>query len=308
MTEIKVLFLGGGKRVSLARQFLDAAENLDIGCKLYSYELDAFQPIGQLAKIIVGVKWSDNRVKSDILDILVTKQIDLVIANVDPATKILSELKLSHPAASFCSDIDTVNACFSKKMLTEMCIEKLISIIPSAFDPLDFPCFVKPDFGSASEGARIIYSNEELELALLNDPTLIIQKYIKGAEYTVDCYVEQSGKILGISPRIRIATAGGEVTESKTVDDKRIVSRSEDVITKLDLTGPLTLQFIENTETQELFLMEVNARFGGGVVLSIESGFNYPLMMIKELLQQTNSRAHFKKSMVMKRYFSEVFK
>ncbi|MDC0439787.1 ATP-grasp domain-containing protein [Gammaproteobacteria bacterium] len=307
MTEIKVLFLGGGKRVSLARQFLNASENLGISCKLYSYELDLFQPIAQLAEVIAGVKWSDNRVKSDILEIVVSKHIDLVIANVDPATKILSELKLSHPAASFCSNIDTVNACFSKKMLTEMCVDRSIAIIPSVHDSLDFPCFVKPDFGSASEGARIIYSDVELESALINDPTLIIQKYIKGTEYTVDCYVEQSGKILGISPRIRLATAGGEVTESQTVDDKRIVFLSEDIIAKLDLTGPITLQFIESTETQELFLMEINARFGGGVVLSIESGFDFPSMMIKELLQLINSRAYFKKSMVMRRYFSEVF-
>ena len=42
-----------------------------------------------------------------------------------------------------------------------------------------YPVFVKPDMGEGSRGARAIYTKEELEVALLQDPSLIILELLK---------------------------------------------------------------------------------------------------------------------------------
>jgi carbamoyl-phosphate synthase large subunit len=40
------------------------------------------------------------------------------------------------------------------------------------------------------------------------------------------------------------------------------------------ITGPCCIQFIKEDNTDKYWFIEINARFGGGTVLSINAGFN----------------------------------
>ena len=137
--------------------------------------------------------------------------------------------------------------------------------------------------------------------------SLIIQKFIEGKEYTVDCYISKRGLICGVSPRERIAVAGGEVVITKTVRNSELINLSIDTIKKLGLVGPVTLQFIKDKNTSEIYLMEINPRFGGGVIASIESGYDYPLMMLQDTMNHDPLVVENGKEVIMKRYFEEVF-
>jgi hypothetical protein len=53
--------------------------------------------------------------------------------------------------------------------------------------------------------------------------------------------------------------------------------------------------------------MEVNPRFAGGVIASIEAGFDFPRMMIQEIMGKEPLKLEFGKKLLMKRYFMEVF-
>jgi carbamoyl-phosphate synthase large subunit len=53
--------------------------------------------------------------------------------------------------------------------------------------------------------------------------------------------------------------------------------------------------------------LEVNPRFGGGVIASIEAGFNFPLMMLEECIGRDPSVVLEGKKIRMIRYFKEVF-
>ena len=194
----------------------------------------------------------------------------------------------------------------SKNKTQDFCEGANISIIPRA-KVNEFPQFAKPDAGSASVGAMLVLNESEREAILAKKIDYIFQTYVNGVEYTVDAYTTRSGKILGISPRIRLLTLGGESVVTQTVHDEQIIAAAAVVITKLGLTGPLTLQFIRRKADQALFLMEINPRFGGGVIASIEAGFDFPLMMIKELLGESQHCVERGKSLLMKRYFQEVF-
>jgi carbamoyl-phosphate synthase large subunit len=305
MRKINLMFLGGGKRVSLARRFKLAAELLGIRVEIFSYEIDGQQPIGLEAKIITGKRWADPELVDDLSRVIEANKIDLLIANVDPATKAIASLQDRYKCAQISSNQRTVNICMSKKKLQLFCDDSGIQVIPSSAG--DFPCFVKPDCGSASIGARMIANPEDLADALSRDPSLIIQKFIEGKEYTVDCYISKRGNICGVSPRERIEVAGGEVVITKTVRNSELIKLSIDTIKKLGLVGPVTLQFIVEKNTSEIYLMEINPRFGGGVIASIESGFNYPLMILQDTLNEDPVVIEFGKEVIMKRYFEEVF-
>jgi carbamoyl-phosphate synthase large subunit len=305
MKKIRVLFLGGGKRVSLCERFEIAAEYLGVGLVAYSYELSPDQPISKRAEVIIGKSWTDLSVSEDIKNHILERDIDLLVSCVDPATLIHSELSSTLEAASISSTKSVSDICLSKIGFQDFCEENNLRIIPKA-EPFEFPAFAKPDFGSGSAGTKILNNVCDLE-TLQNGKLYLIQRYIVGTEFTVDAYVTRTGLICGISPRIRIATSGGESTVTKTIEDSEIVEFSRDVIRKLHLIGPITIQFIREETTGILYLMEVNPRFAGGVIASIEAGFDFPRMMIQEIMGKEPLKLEFGKKLLMKRYFMEVF-
>lgn len=306
MRALAILMLGGGKRISLAQRFKAAATSRGLQLKVHAYEIDAQQPISAVANIIVGKKWSDPGVRADLERVLVEQKIDLLVSNVDLATVLHAALKDGFAAAAFSSGAQAVVTCMSKNRTQDYCEAAGIPIIPRA-QANEFPQFAKPDAGSASVGAMLVRNKAERDAIIGKEINYIFQKYVDGVEYTVDAYVTRDGQILGISPRIRVLTLGGESIVTQTLHDEQIVTFAAGVIGKLGLIGPLTLQFIRRKADQALFLMEINPRFGGGVIASIEAGFDFPLMMIKELLGESQQCVMQGKQLLMKRYFQEVF-
>jgi carbamoyl-phosphate synthase large subunit len=305
MKQFTLLMLGGGKRVSLLQRFESASVQLGLDFEAFAYELNNRQPISQVAEIIVGKRWLDEKIQDDVIDISQSHKVDLIISNVDQATLVQSRIRESLKAASFCSTLESAEVCLSKKSFQSFCDENSLGIIPLANDD-EYPVFAKPNFGSASEGAFIITSKNEKD-SLPPAPDYIIQKYVKGVEYSVDAYVSRNGKICGISPRRRLRTLGGESVETETLYDAEIHERTTQVIEKLHLIGPLTIQFIREDITQRLYLLEVNPRFGGGVIASIEAGFDFPLMMLEECIGREPEVILEGKRIKMIRYFKEVF-
>jgi len=305
MKQLTLLMLGGGKRVSLLQRFEKASMQLGLDFKAFAYELNERQPISQLANIIVGKRWLDEEIEEDVINISQSNKVDLIISNVDQATLVQSRIRKNLKAASFCSMLESAEICLSKKSFQSFCDENNLGIIPLAIDD-EYPVFAKPNFGSASKGAVVIASKSEKD-SLPPTFDFIIQKYVKGVEFSVDAYVSRNGRICGISPRRRLRTLGGESVETETLYDAEIFERTYQVIEKLHLIGPLTIQFIREDVTQRLYLLEVNPRFGGGVIASIEAGFNFPLMMLEECIGREPRVVLEGKKIRMIRYFKEVF-
>jgi carbamoyl-phosphate synthase large subunit len=303
---ISVLFLGGGKRVSLAKVFCNVGEIIDTKVELYAYEIDLQQPISIMAEIIEGKEWDAPDVANDILKIVYENKIDIIVSNVDPATVIHSSLRSICEAAAFSSNEKIVEICLSKIKFQKYCENNNIRIIPLAVED-EYPIFGKPSLGSASVGAKLIKSKYEKSIIQSSSEEYIYQKYIKGVEYTVDAYVSRDKKICGISPRIRILTVGGESVISKIIHDTEIVNCSKKIIEKMELIGPITLQYIREQSSNILYLMEVNPRYGGGVLASIKSGYNFPLMMMQEVLGIAPDFVEKGENIIMKRYYQEVF-
>ena len=239
----------------------------------------------------------------DILRVMNEEEIDILVSNVDPAVSIHGELSKISRAASFTSSPAATEICQSKLLFQKYCEAKGLNVIPRAKADT-YPYFRKPEYGAASIGAQLV-SNATQDSE--SDSKEIRQRYIEGVEYSVDAYISRAGEILGISPRIRISTLGGEVSESMTVADDEIIEKSKEVINVIGLVGPVTIQFIRESKTGDLFLMEVNPRFGGGVVLSIAAGFNFPKLLLSEALGKNLEPINSGNHLTMRRYFKEHY-
>lgn len=307
---INVLFLGGAKRVSLGRHFIETGKQLGYSVKLFSYELDKKVPIASIATVLLGKRWRDNNVVEDLLQVIKEYSINIILPFVDPAIEIAAIIKqrCTNVFVPTCGE----NIClimFDKKKSEEWFISKNIPIPPSYSinDIKEYPLIIKPRNGSASKGIKIIENESELK-AVGNIEDYVIQKFIKDHnEYTVDCYIDKDGDIVSIVPRVRLVVAGGEVMNSKTIRNSFLIRVSTNILNSGLFRGPVTIQFIEDKLTNHFFVMEINPRLGGGVITSIAAGANIPLYILQEYFgKKPLSCNDWKDETLMVRYFDEV--
>lgn len=307
--EIKILFLGGAKRVSLAERFISSGKMLGYEIKIYSYELDRFVPISSIAEIIIGLKWNDEKIYEHLLKTIKEQNINIILPFVDPATIISARLQtLVNDVFIPVSDLSTMEIFFDKYKSNKWFLEQNLNL-PLPNDG-EFPLIAKPIFGSASKGLIIIRNIEEFETFKKNEniKNYLIQRFIDGVEYTVDCYISQQGEIISMVPRKRIEITGGEVSKAISVRDEVILFEVKKILKTGIFRGPINIQFIRDKQTGETYIMEVNPRFGGGVILTIESGANFPLFILKEFLKiDIEPKNDWVENLVMARSFRETF-
>ena len=135
-----------------------------------------------------------------------------------------------------------------------------------------------------SRGAQRVDTVEQLESVLRQNVDLLIQEFIPGQEYTLDVLADLEGRVLSVVPRERLEVRAGEVSKSRTVYRKDLIEQGKYIVEKLGAIGPVTVQCIDNG--QQVYWIEVNPRFGGGVSLAIQAGVDYPLLLYQMVKKQ----------------------
>nr|MDA3952402.1 ATP-grasp domain-containing protein [Bacteroidales bacterium] len=265
---INILFLGGAKRLSLAERFIEAGKRLGKNINIFSYELDQNVPISHIATVIIGLKWKDPKLEDHLKRTITKHNINVILPFVDQSISILSKLKVKIGSKVMVPVSDTVivDILFDKNNSNTWFLEQGFPIPES--NENSFPLIAKPRKGSASKGIKVIENKLEFQefLKINNRTEFLFQKFIDAIEYTVDCYVNKEREILGIVPRIRIEVAQGEVTKGITKRNAEIIELSNKILQAGKFWGPITIQFLMDKKTNQLFLMEINPRFGGGVI------------------------------------------
>lgn len=178
---------------------------------------------------------------------------------------------------------------------------------------LKFPVVVKPRWGSASIGIDFPKDMEELELSyrlqkkrlretILSkasendlDHAILIQEKIQGKEYGMDILNDFEGNYAGTFVREKLAMRAGETDKAVSVVDERFEKLGKIIGKNLKHIGNLDCDvFLSNGE---LYVLELNPRFGGGYPFSHEAGVNTPAIYIewlkgnKDISQHINYQA-----------------
>lgn len=307
--EINILFLGGAKRVSMARHLIEAGARKRVKVNIFSYELSLEVPIAAVGRVVVGLKWNDPGLIDNLHATVQRHAIDIMLPFVDPAIEVAGRYALRH------KDVWTpvVKPAQAAELFDKGESARLFAMhnlpIPETYKGgrPHFPLIAKPRHGSASKGIMIVNNVSDFRRVMTMDD-YIMETYIpKRKEYTVDAYVSQKGELLCVSPRLRVEVLGGEVTRSVTVDYPELTALATRAIKTLKLRGPVTLQFIRDTTDGSLMLMEINPRLGGGVVCSIHAGADIARLLLEEYLGEDPAPiAEVKPGVLICRYFDET--
>ena len=295
---MKVLLLAAGRRVSLAKRFI--AHGFDV----FSYETELNCPISTIASIIAGKKWDDPEIKNHIIKIINNIKPDLILPLADKATTIIS-------------DIDYKGIITASKLTNSICLNK--KIFEETFNNYNYypnieknkPVILKPIFGANSKGLHKM-SYDEFLLKSDQFTNYISQRLIDGTEISVDAYFNKHSKMVDGVPRLRVEVQGGEVCRSTTLkrDYSNILELTKQAGEKIGLVGPICAQFIVESSSSSPFIMEINSRFGGGVILSLEAGFDQIDLLKKEYIDKEEcnpKKYNWKENFSMTRYFEEYF-
>lgn len=167
---------------------------------------------------------------------------------------------------------------------------------------LDFPLIVKPRWGSASFGLYVVENEEELveayntcKKALSNsylaqfkesNDDVLIQEYIKGKEYGLDIFNDMNGQYRGVVCKEKLSMRAGETDKAVTVDASRFSGFATTIGESLKHVGNMDCDFLE--KDGQLYLLELNPRFGGGYPFSHEAGANLVKALLLSLMNRND--------------------
>jgi carbamoyl-phosphate synthase large subunit len=183
-------------------------------------------------------------------------------------------------------------------------------------DTWNFPLMAKPRFGSAGLGVGRVRDAAELALVARRGHELgeiVVQRVAPGVEHTIDVLADRTGRCVCAVPRRRMEVRAGEVSKGVTVRSAVLQDLATRVCEALPgAYGALNVQVFVDGDADEpdnLAVIEINARYGGGFPLSLEAGADFPRWMLEELLGLPSTAApdDWRSGLVMLRYDAAVF-
>jgi carbamoyl-phosphate synthase large subunit len=285
---MNVLFTSIGRRVELIRAFRSAFEDLRLQGEIIGLDRDPLAPaLQECTKSFIVPSLDSPDYIPVLVEIFRRGKVNLVFPLIDPDIPLLADNRelLESTGARLAVVSQDASRTVSDKHLTTRFFRRLglpvpHTWLPQELDPnaISFPLFVKPRGGSAGANSFQARNANELRFFLqyVKDP--IIQEWLPGPEITNDVVCDLEGNVLSVVSRKRLEVRTGEVSKGVTIHDARILEACLSVARELPVIGPVTVQCM--MKDQQPYFTEINARFAGGIPLSIAAGANAPLYLL----------------------------
>lgn len=279
---LQILLTSSGRRSYLVDYF---KEVIGHSGTVYAADCDPLAPVfGDCDHGYVVPPFEKDDYLQKIKEICNHREIDLLVPtndrelmqfakNVDVFQELGTKVLISEPGCiSIANDkLRTYEFLSSNNISTPFTTADLDTIIDK-FDngDIDLPVIVKPRFGSGSEDVYEASTLEELEVFWKRVSQPIVQEKLEGQEYGVDVFNNQKNEPISIVPRKKIAMRAGETDKAVSVDNPELVREGKKVGELLGHLGPLDIDCFH--DGNQVAVMELNARFGGGYPLTHLAG------------------------------------
>jgi len=310
-----VLVTAGSRRVALVRAFQNALASIG-GGRVVVTDVNPLSPSVYTADRSYLAPLSTDPAYLDVIaDICRTEDIGLVVPTIDDELTVFANAVERFGADGVrvaVSPFETVSICNDKHATSRVLRERGVAAVET-FTPEElsahptFPLLIKPRGGRGGVGAFAVQSSRELKFFLDYVPDPVVQTFLDGPEYTVDVLCDFNGAPLSIVPRERVVIRAGVVDRGRTVHDARLIALGLECTRAMRFAGPINVQCRMVDGRPVVF--EINARFSGGIPLTIAAGADFPRMLV-DLARGRRVRpaiGRFQPDLWMSNYESSVF-
>lgn len=318
--KINILFTSVGQRGYLVRYFRDALKREGV-IHAGNSEMDVAGLLAADHVIQTPLIHSENYIPF-LLEYCKKNHITALIPLFDIDLTILSRHKKEFRdigVEPIVSDPDVIEICSDKWALHNFLIQHHFHTKPSFLRLIDFnnglykgetvfPVIMKPRRGMGSVGVNHISSQQELEggyqftlkkisdtylryEATGGDDAVLIQEACKGEEYNLDVINDLKKNYVTTVVKKKIRMRCGETDCALTVKHDALTELGEKIGKTLRHVGNLDVDLI--LENGKPYIIDMNARFGGGYPFSHLAGVNMPAAIISWLKGNPADKACF---------------
>lgn len=283
----RIIILSPGRQVYLIEQFkkyfaVAIADNSQ-------YALDTFVGVAKHKM----PRYKDEKYAECLLNAIKEEEADFILSLSDLEIPILSSLssKINSLGCSLISlSSDLADVCLDKQKCsdwlrrnginTPLTLDSLKSLQESINKgQISYPFIAKERQGMGSRGLRVISSANDIESIPKNIVgNYIFQEFIKGQEYGLDIINDIEGNYFATVVKKKINMAGGE-TEAAVVEKNDVLQDIGKNLSNLFLhKGNMDCDVII-AESGKAYVIDVNPRFGGGYIFSLNAGMDVPYLL-----------------------------
>ena len=272
---INILILSVGSRNKIVQYFRRELSNKG---NIIAADQSPYAPaLYEANKAVITPSINQSEYLNAILKICLENRVSAVLSLIDPELSIIAQKKRLFNEINvkvLVPDSELVNMSHDKYQMyrflkdngfktpitylsKEECLEALKE------EQVQYPLFIKPRKGSASQNIGMVNNRYELDYYSDKHPDLIFQEYMNGPEYGVDVYSDMiSGDIISIFLKEKLRMRAGETDKSVSVIDEKCNEIIETFINTAGYRGVIDIDIFK--VRSEFYISEVNPRFGGG--------------------------------------------
>lgn len=193
--------------------------------------------------------------------------------------------------------------CKEKNYPHPYTINTVLNINDLDRESISFPLLIKPNVTCGARGMTLVNSYDEL---IDKYPAIQkeygdchLQQYVKqgGAQVEVQLYVDENKRLVNSSVIYKYRwypEKGGSSCCAKSVKNDKIVNILYHLLLDLNWVGFADFDTIEDPDTGELLIMELNPRVPACVKCAIEAGIHWGEIIVNDYLNQTQKDYSYK--------------
>lgn len=288
MEQLNVLITAGSRRVPLVRAFQAALRSARLRGRVIVADINPLSPAVHAVERWHRVPLSTEPGYIEAIEaICAAEGIGLVVPTIDeelPVFAAASSHLLSRGVRVAVSPETTSRTCNDKlttcRQLSACGIRAATTMLPAEVAAeAAFPLFIKPRFGRGAVGAFALRSRRDLEFFSSYVEQPVVQEYLDGPEFTIDVLCDFRHEPLAIVPRERVSVRAGVTDRGRTVHNRALIDLGEAVAGAMPFTGAANIQC--RVQDGQPVVFEVNARFSGGIPLTIAAGADFPRYLVE---------------------------
>lgn len=320
---MNLMILSPGRRVDIVNYFKEAFHKE--GREVYTLDMSSYAvALYEGDKSFVIQKDFNNLEKYiyDIIDICKKENVSHIISLIDPELVLISKYRdvfISNNINVIVSDYEVIHNTFDKLKFHKE-YEGLLKTIKtySGYEEIvkalndgevNLPIFAKIRNGSGSAGIGSVESIEKLE-EYKDKGEFIFQPMVKEKEFGVDAYFDMlSGEITDIFIKEKISMRSGETDKAISIYREDIVEEILKISKIKGFRGPIDVDVFED-KYGNLYINEINPRFGGGYPHAYNCGANYIENILNNIngIKNNTRIGSYEKDIIMMKYNGLMFK